>query len=341
MNDKLHLDDTVSALTDEQFAGQRMIVGFDGTEFNEDLEFLIRDLKVGGIILFARNIVTPDQVGNLCGDVQAFAKKCEQPALFIAIDQEGGVVSRLKEPFTQFPLGNPGMKKVEDAIEFARITSDELNGIGVNMNMAPVIDVQPVGFDSVMAKRVFPGDEKFIAEMGSAMISEFQRNGIMAVAKHFPGIGRTTLDSHLTLPELDCDYEKFQKSDLLPFKKSISHNVAGMMMSHIQYNFIDSDWPASLSVKVVKDLLRSKLNYQGVVMTDDLDMKAVKTDIETSVKRIIEAEVDIALICHKGDDIENAFELFLSNIKSTDENRLYCRKSVERVLSLKRKFQLA
>lgn len=340
MSDKLYLNDTVSAFTDEQFAGQRMIVGFDGTEFNEDLEFLIRDLNVGGIILFARNILNPDQVEKLCTDVQAFAKKCEQPALFIAIDQEGGVVSRLKEPFTQFPSGNPGMTTVDDAVAFARITADELNEIGVNMNMAPVLDVQPVGFESVMEKRVFQGDEKFVAKMGSAMISEFHSSGIMAVAKHFPGIGRTTLDSHLILPELDCNYDEFQKTDLLPFEKSIRHNVAGIMMSHIQYNFIDPDWPASLSVKVVKDLLRTELNYQGVVMTDDLDMKAVKTDIKTSVKRIIEAEVDIALICHKGDDIEDAFNTFLSDIKKSDENRQHSLRSVERVMSLKMNFKI-
>lgn len=340
MSGNLQLDGIESSFTDEQCAGQRMIVGFDGTEFNDDLEFLICDLKVGGIILFARNIMIPDQVEKLCADVQVFAKKCEQPALFIAIDQEGGVVSRLKEPFTQFPSGNPGMKTVDDAVAFARITADELNGIGVNMNMAPVLDVQPADFESVMEKRVFPGNEKFIATMGSAMISEFQDNGIMAVAKHFPGIGRTTLDSHLILPELDCDYDEFRKKDLLPFEQSIKDNVAGMMMSHIQYNFIDPDWPASLSVKVVKGLLRTQLNYQGVVMTDDLDMKAVKTDIRTSVNRIIEAEVDIALICHKGEDIENAFNTFLHDIKKSEENRQQSLKSVERVMALKRKFMI-
>ncbi len=341
MSELITLDDQLSALTDEQFAGQRMIVGFDGLEFNEDLKFLINDLKIGGVILFSRNIVSPEQVKKLCFDVQAFAKQCDQPSLFIAIDQEGGVVSRLKDPFTQFPYGNPGMQNREDAREFAMITAKELDGVGINMDMAPVMDVQPNGFESVMKKRVFNGDENYVSEMGTTLITELQKNKIMAVAKHFPGIGRTTLDSHLTLPELDCDYDEFVKTDLVPFEASVRHNVAGIMMSHIQYNFIDSKWPASLSVKVVKDLLRSKMKYHGVVMTDDLDMKAVKVDIKTSVQRIIEADVDIALICHKGPDIETAFQELLNYTNTSAENRNDCSISVKRIMGLKRKFLIS
>ncbi len=339
MSGLITLDDQITALTDEQLAGQRIIAGFDGLEFNDDLKFLINDLKIGGIILFSRNIVSPEQVKKLCFDIQVFAKQCGQPSLFIAIDQEGGVVSRLKDPFTQFPHGNPGMQITEDANEFARTTAKELIGVGINMDMAPVMDVQPYGFESVMKKRVFNGDANYVAEMGSNVIVELQKNKIMAVAKHFPGIGRTTLDSHLTLPELDCDFDEFVNTDLVPFEASVRHNVAGIMMSHIQYNFIDSKWPASLSIKVVKDLLRFKMKYNGVVMTDDLDMKAVKVDMKISVQRIIKADVDIALICHKGPDIETAFKELHGYTKSSADNRNDCSKSVKRIMGLKRKFQ--
>lgn len=334
------MNNQIAELTDEQLAGQRMLVGFEGTELNDDLRFLIKDLNVGGVILFLRNIVSPAQVKKLCFDIQAYAKECGQPALFIAIDQEGGTVSRLKEPFTQFPLGPPGMKTTDDARAFARVTAKELNEIGVNMDMAPVMDVQPEGFHGVMSKRAFTGDKDYVAEMGAAMILELQKHNIMAVAKHFPGIGRTTLDSHLTLPELDADYDEFKQTDLIPFEASVDKNVAGIMMSHIQYNFIDPKWPASLSVNVVKDLLRSRMNYNGVVMTDDLDMKAVTFDIKTSVKRIIEADVDIALICHKGDDIEAAFRRFLAHTTASADNRQDCLRSVQRIFDLKKRFQL-
>lgn len=336
MKKKLYMDDNyIAGLSCEQLAGQRLMLGFNGTELNDDLKFLIKDLKAGGIILFSRNIVSQEQVKDLCHAVQAYAKEHDQPPLFIAIDQEGGVVSRLKEPFTQFPSGNPAMKNTDDALEFASITAKELSYIGVNMDMAPVMDVLPAGFNGIMDKRVFNGDANFVAKMGTAVISGLQQNKIMAVAKHFPGIGRTTLDSHLTLPELDMDYNEFLKTDLIPFEASVKNNVAGIMLSHIQYNFIDPDWPASLSIKIVKDLLRSKMKYNGLVMTDDLDMKAVTIDIKSSLKRIIEADVDIALICHKSGDIKTAYNELLSYTKASDENHMNCSNSVKRIMSLK------
>jgi len=327
--------DWINVLTDEQLAGQRIMAGFDGISLNNDLKFIIKDLKAGGIILFARNIESPEQVRALCTDVQMYAEKCSQPPLFIAIDQEGGVVSRLKEPFTQFPSGNPGMKNRQDVYDFAIITAAELSDIGVNMNMAPVMDVQPEGFEGVMDKRVFKGSVDFVSEMGGALISGFQDSGIMAVAKHFPGIGRTTLDSHLTLPVLNMDKSIFEETDLIPFKTAVKQNVSGMMLSHIKYPFIDPDWPASLSVKVVNDLLRKRFNYNGVVMTDDLDMKAISMDIETSVERIIVADVDIALICHKSDDIQNGYKAFLNDTQQSTASKCACMNSVKRIMCLK------
>ncbi len=319
--------------TPEQMAGQRLLVGFDGTEFNEDLRFLVGELSVGGLILFARNIETPDQVRELCRSVQDCAEQAGIPPLFIAIDQEGGQVARLKPPyFTGFPEGNPGMKDRDDADRFADVTARELKDIGVNMNMAPVLDVEPEGFSGVMAKRVFRGGPSFVADMGNAMISGFQNRGVMAVAKHFPGIGRTTLDSHLYLPVLETGYDELASRDFIPFEAAIGNDVSGIMMSHIQFNALDDAWPASLSVKVVRDLLRGRMGYQGIVMTDDLDMKAIKAPIETSVSRIVEADVDIALICHKGPDIEKAYGVFRE--VDPEINRTSCR----RIMALKNRF---
>lgn len=325
----------IHGLSDGELAGQRMMVGFDGVEFNSDLKFLIKELKVGGIIIFARNIVAPAQVAGLCYSVQNYAKECGLPPLFIAIDQEGGQVARLREPFTQFPKGSPAMRNTHDAKRFAEITAGELKSIGVNMNMAPVMDVQPEGFAGIMAKRVFSGGPEFVAQMGMALISGLQDNGIMAVAKHFPGIGRTTLDSHLELPVLETDYNELIQTDFVPFEASIGCGVAGMMLSHIQYNSIDPNWPASLSVKIVKILLREKMGFRGVVMTDDLDMKAINVDIKTSVQRIMEAHVDIALICHKGPDIETAHQEFVSQIEASPMKKEQCLDSVERIMGLK------
>ncbi|MBW2193699.1 MAG: glycoside hydrolase family 3 protein, partial [Deltaproteobacteria bacterium] len=155
----------INTFSDEQLAGQRLMVGFDGTEFNPDLEFLIQDLKVGGIVLFKRNVSSPEQLKDLCESSQAYARSCGQPPLFISIDQEGGQVARLGEPFTRF-TGNPGMKGAEDAIRFADITAKELGSVGINMNLAPVLDIAPEHGTRVMAGRAFGHDPARVSRMG-------------------------------------------------------------------------------------------------------------------------------------------------------------------------------
>lgn len=329
----------MTVLSTEFLAGQRLMVGFDGTGFNDDLEFLIDTLQVGGLILFARNLEAPEQIRRLCRDCQACAGRFGLPPLFIAIDQEGGQVARLKSPFTQF-AGNPAMKHPEDAVHFARVTAMELKHLGVNMNMAPVLDVAPDGMDSIMAGRAFGSDPGWVASMGMTVIDHLQQRGIMAVAKHFPGIGRTVLDSHLALPDLDVDAKALSDVDLIPFQSAIQGNVAGIMLSHIRYTGIDPVWPASLSPAITADLLRRKMAYDGVVMTDDLDMGAIKPshDIDTAIGQILRADVDIALICHKGPDIEAACEKIRQTLADKASLMRMGQRSVERILQLKRTY---
>ncbi len=329
----------IAAFSDEQSAGQRLMVGFDGTELNPDLKFLIKNLLVGGIVLFARNLINPDQIKRLCSSIQEYARSCGRPPLFISIDQEGGKVARLKEPFTQFP-GNPKMKGPEDAIHFARVTATELTEIGVNMNLAPVLDVAPQGINSVMANRVFGHNPMWISELGKVVIDHLQANNIMAVAKHFPGIGRIILDPHDEISDLDVDVDAMQATDLLPFKTAIENNVAGIMLSHIRYPKMDAKWPASLSAAIAHDLLRKQMGYHGVIMTDDLDMGAIKKhyDIKTVLRQILSADIDIALICHKGPDIENAFEEILDAQNRSQSIKAKGMKSLERIMNLKSKY---
>jgi beta-N-acetylhexosaminidase len=329
----------ITAFSDEQSAGQRLMVGFDGTELNPDLKFLIKTLHVGGIILFARNLINPDQIKRLCSSIQEYARSCGQPPLFISIDQEGGKVARLKEPFTQFP-GNPKMKGSEDAIHFARVTAAELTEIGVNMNLAPVLDVAPQGINSVQASRVFGHDPLWVCELGTVVIDHLQVNNIMAVAKHFPGIGRIILDPHDEISDLDIDLDAMQATDLLPFKAAIENNVSGIMLSHIRYPKMDAKWPASLSATIADDLLRKQMGYYGVIMTDDLDMGAIKKhyDIKTVLRQILSADIDIALICHKGPDIENAFQEIFKSFSDSNRIKEKGLQSLKRIVNLKTKY---
>ena len=330
---------TINSFSDEQLAGQRIMAGFDGTDFNPDLKYLIKELKIGGIILFSRNIKSPLQLKELCESVQVYAKSCNQPPLFISIDQEGGQVARLKKPFTCFP-GNPSIKNNDDAVYFAKITGSELLGVGINMNMAPVIDVSPKDMNSIMAGRTFSHDPEIVSKLGCIVIKEMQANGIMAVAKHFPGIGRTIIDSHIDLPFMDADIADIKCFDLVPFYAAFSQEVAGVMLSHILYRSLDPIWPASLSVEIAKKLLRDQMGFEGLVITDDLDMGAIKKhyEIHAIVEQILKADIDITLICHKGPDIETAFQEILKKIKKAPELRKKGTISVKRIMKFKNQY---
>lgn len=331
----------IKKLSTEQLAGQRLMVGFEGTKLNKELKLLIDKLKVGGLILFSNNLSSPEQIKQLCSSVQEYAVACGQPPLFIAVDQEGGEVARLKDPFTQF-LGNPSMQHVKDAEKFAKITARELSDVGINMNMAPVIDVVPEGTESIMAGRVFGNDPAFVSKMGVSVIKHLQQNGVMAVAKHFPGIGRTTLDSHLELPILTSERSELESCDYLPFSAAIKEGVSGIMLSHIVYSKIDLEWPASLSVHIAKYLLRDHFGFNGLVMTDDLDMGAIikNFNFNSVIHQILIADIDIVLICHKGPNIKAAFKKILEQIEGSDEVKNRGRASVSRIMEVKEKYQL-
>ncbi|MGB5750134.1 MAG: beta-N-acetylhexosaminidase [Desulfobacterales bacterium] len=328
-----------AAMANEQSAGQRLMVGFEGTRLNEDLKFLINRLKVGGIILFAPNLKSPDQIKELCRSIQDYARIVQQPPLFIAVDQEGGQVARLQEPFSIFP-GNPHMKSEADAVHFAEITAAELSQVGINMNMAPVMDVSPEGFDSIMTGRTFGDNPAWVSRLGVKVIEHLQLNNIMAVAKHFPGIGRTTLDSHMDLPVLDDDLSGMEQFDLIPFEAGIQSGVSGVMLSHIFYTQLDPQWPASLSPPIARNLLRKQMGFDGLVLTDDLDMGAISKhyDIHTAIHQILAADIDLALICHKGPNIEIAFEEILKEITDSPGLQASGMSSIDRIMRAKRKY---
>lgn len=318
-------------------AGQRLMLGFDGIDLNPELEQVIGEFHAGGIILFRPNIQSPDQLKRLCADAQAFARSCGLPPLFIAVDQEGGTVARLRAPFTEFP-GNPHIHTPEAAEDFARITARELTGAGINMNLAPVLDVAPDGMDSIMRDRAFPGDADAVSRLGTRVISVLQSNGIMAVAKHFPGIGRTVLDSHHHLPVLDADPASLWDNDLIPFQAARDADVVGIMLSHISYPRLDPVWQASLSPAIARDLVRDQLGFDGLVLTDDMDMKAVSLDIATCMAQVLASDIDVTLICHAGPDIGTAYHEIKRLLSESETLRARGEECLNRIFRYKRQY---
>jgi beta-N-acetylhexosaminidase len=232
------------------------------------------------------------------------------------------------------------MNGEKDAINFAEVTAAELTRVGINMNMAPVMDIAPEGIDSIMENRAFGGDPAWVTRLGLKVIEHLQHNNIIAVAKHFPGIGRTILDSHMDLPMLDDDISAIERMDLIPFKAGIQHGVSGVMLSHIFYKKLDPLWPASLSDKIAKVLLRKQMGFDGIVLTDDLDMGAIVKhyDIQTVIRRILAAEIDLALICHKGPNMEIAYKELLQGIKDSADLKAKGMESAERIMILKKRY---
>jgi beta-N-acetylhexosaminidase len=258
--------------------GQRFLVGFEGLTASADVKALIREFGVGGVVLFARNVAGPEQVADLVRELQSVARDAghERP-LLVAVDQEGGRVARLKEPWTVWPpmraLGRAGSE--ETARKVAEALAQELLACGIRYDFAPCVDVDTNPRNPVIGDRSFGDDPDLVGRLGAAMIRGFQENGVVACAKHFPGHGDTDVDSHLDLPSVEHSRGRLDDVELRPFRRAIEAGVATVMASHLLVREIDDALPATLSPTLVKGLLREELGFSGVVVTDALEMKAL------------------------------------------------------------------
>ena len=325
------------AQTIERMAGQRIMAGFHGTTLNPDLRFLIDTVGACGIILFSRNIESADQLRDLCAGAADYAASAGLPRLLIAVDQEGGSVARLKPPQFEYLPGAPELEDETDAKTCAALTAKQFRWLHINMNMAPVLDVAPPEFDSIMNDRIYGRDPDRVSRMGRAVIQGLSNGGILPVAKHFPGIGRTTSDSHFDRPDLAVSLESLENYDLIPFGDAIRADVSGIMLSHIRYPAIDGDWPASLSTIIARDLLRNKLGYTGAVFTDDLEMGAISKyyDISEIMERVLETETDVALICESCSLTGEAFEAMCRHLADSPAHAEKAKQSIRRIAALK------
>jgi beta-N-acetylhexosaminidase len=281
------------------FFGQFLMVGLPGPRADAAARELVRDLKVGGVILFARNIESPEQVWELCRDLQQEAQAVGDKPLLIAVDQEGGPVQRLKAPFTIIPAGRKlGQKGAAAEMEaLARRVGRELGLVGINMNLAPVLDVAR-GPESPLWDRSFGPDPEAAARLGAAAIKGYLAGGVMPVAKHFPGLGDTRVDSHKDLPRSQSD-DPERRTDLIPFQYAIAAGIPAIMTAHLVVPQWDSR-PATISPVILGDKLRRDLGFGGVIITDDLEMGAIATRqaVPEAAREALVAGADLLLICN-------------------------------------------
>ncbi len=323
--------------------GRLFMAGIPGPTLDKGTESLIREFCLGGVILFNRNIKDPVQLALLCKDLQDKALYYHGIPLFIAVDQEGGVVTRLKKPFTQFP-GNKAIANDKEPLararEFALVTAREMRLVGLNMDLAPVLDVCGNECETHLKGRTFGDDPRKVAELGSTVIKILQENAILATAKHFPGLGKATLDPHNHLPTIRANTKDIHNVDLMPFRAAMSENVSTIMSSHAVYTDLEPDLPATISYNILTRLIREEMGFNGLIMTDDLEMGSIRDNwgVAEGAVAAFEAGADILLICHNQNNILEAINLLRDRIISEKIEFKRVLQSLERIEKAKSSF---
>jgi beta-N-acetylhexosaminidase len=278
--------------------GQLAIAGFAGESIPADLRTIAREFDLGGIILFARNVVAPEQVAEIAREAQTLAQDLP---LWVSVDQEGGRVARLKRPFTEWPpmqtLGRSGDEGL--AARFARALARELKAVGVTLDYAPVLDILTNPKNPVIGDRALAERAEDVARLGRTIVTALQGEGIAACGKHFPGHGDTSTDSHHELPLVEHAPDRLDAIELAPFRAAIDAGVAAIMTAHILIPALDEEKPATLSPAVVTDLLKRKLGYGGLILSDDLEMRAIsgRYGIPEATVLAVGAGCDAVLMC--------------------------------------------
>ncbi|WFA86074.1 beta-N-acetylhexosaminidase [Paenibacillus amylolyticus] len=330
-------------LTLEQKVGQLLMCGFHGQHADEQITGLIRDYHVGGVIYFRRNVESIDQLTRLSAELQDMAAEAGALPLMISVDQEGGMVARIdQEGMTQVPgnmalgaTGNP-----EYTLECARILGCELKSIGIDMNLAPVVDVNNNPLNPVIGVRSYGEHAESVAAHGVAAITGYQSQGIAATAKHFPGHGDTAVDSHLGMVTVPHDRNRLEQMELLPFRKAIEAGVDAIMTAHVMFPSIEPEpIPATLSYKVLTGLLREEMGFEGIIITDCLEMHAISKPygVAEAAVRAVEAGADLILVSHTLQDQVAALEAIVEAVRTGRISEEVIHQAVERIMTWKKK----
>ncbi|WP_127592196.1 beta-N-acetylhexosaminidase [Paenibacillus lautus] len=334
---------TAADLSLEQKVGQMFICGFNALTPNEHAKILIEQYQVGGICYFRRNVKTLPQLAELSESLQQLASDSRKFPLLISIDQEGGMVARIDhEGISRIPgnmaLGAAG--SAEDSYRAAQIGARELRSLGVNMNFAPCLDVNNNPRNPVIGVRSFGEDPQAVAALGTAAIKGYQEEGVSATAKHFPGHGDTSVDSHLGRASVPHDLERLRSVELYPFAQAIQGGVDAIMTAHVSFPAIEpSDLPATLSHAVLTGLLREEMGFEGLIVTDCLEMHAISKEygIPEGAIRAIEAGADCVLVSHNLSEQTAAITAVIEAVRSGRLSEDLIDTAVERILTLKQR----
>lgn len=341
MGERVQAVGEATSLNDRKIrAGQRIIMGFEGTHVDDDMRRVVREIRPAGFILFARNVEDPAQVRELNRELASLVDP-HYPAL-ISVDQEGGRVQRVRDPATVWPSMRTVGQAEAFTAEVSTALATELHAMGFHLNFAPVADVDSNPANPVIGDRSFGRDPHEVARHVAAFITAHQAAGMIACAKHFPGHGDTTKDSHHDLPSVEIELPQLLERELVPFRAAVQAGVGTVMTAHVIFPVLDEDWPATLSARVIPELLRKRLGYDGVILSDDLEMKAVhgRWGTETIVQRASAATVDIMLCCRSHQLQLDAFRVLVQAQEDDPAEERRSQESMRRIRALRERFLL-
>lgn len=328
------VDKIVASMSKTEKIGQMVMIGIQGIKVDDDSLYMLNQYHMGGVILFDRNMESPEQVKQLTSDLQAQSN--EKVPLFIGIDEEGGDVVRMAEKLTPPPsqkeIGATG--DIEQAKTWAIKTAKSLKDMGINVNFAPVADV---GSND---KRSYSTDANTVIDFVRAATKGYQQENIIYSLKHFPGIGKGKVDSHIDSSSIDVAKEVLMTEDILPFKTIIDEsdpNDYFILVSHLKYLALDEEYPASLSSKIMTDLLRNELGYKGIIITDDMEMGAVANhnDFRSIGVNAVKAGADIVLVCHEYEHQQEVYLGLLDAVNNGEISQERIDESIKRIIKVK------
>lgn len=320
----------------ERVAASLLTVGLDGPSLSPELKQLLAR-GVSGVVLFRRNIESIQQVRELIAEIKRYARH----PVHVAVDQEGGRVQRLREGLTRLPsmraLG--ACRSSTLARSFGSLIGRELSAIGIDLDFAPVVDVDTNPANPVIGDRALGSDAELVAELGAALITGMQAEGVAACAKHFPGHGDTHEDSHISLPVLAHDMERLERVELLPFMAALDAGVSSIMTAHVIYEPLDAEFPTTLSTRALPTL-RSKLGFERLLFSDDLQMSAIRAHfgLEFASVRAVNAGVDQLLCCHDNEGMHTCIDTLIKAIEAGRLSRARVHEAAERLDVFRRAF---
>ena len=334
----------IEELTIKEKIGQMIIIGLETNHITERIKKMITEYKIGGIILYRKNFSTYKEMVKLINDLKQLNKSNKIP-LFISIDQEGGRVNRMPPEIKNLPPANKiaSLKNKKIIIKSAQITGTLLKNSGFNLNFAPVLDIKRFNDKHAIGDRCYGKTKEEVIEYGIPVMKQLQNEGILPVIKHFPGHGATKQDSHAFLPVINSNISYLQKEDMYPFEEAIKQGADAILVGHLLIKKITGIFPASLSRNFITNYLRKKYRYKGLIITDDLKMKAIKFVYGSAlaVEKAFKSGNDIIIFRFKTIEEQRILTKIENLVKKGKIKEHQINRSVKRIINIKTKYNIS